>query len=237
MNANPNSAYSIICDGLLECGKVQRGSEPDSELLSWGMRRLNDMINLWQTQGLKLWLQYDLPIPLVAGQNPYTLGPGGSVNMTKPTRILNSCYFLDQYGTRVPLMLISRDEYTRLSQTTQQGPLNSVFCDKQQSQLIVWFWMVPDSYAAMGVAHVLIQQQIVNFVNLTDDMNFPIEWRLALVWGIADEASTGQPVSVQQRCSMKAAAYFDALNAWDVEDASTSFAPDTRTTQYTGRFM
>jgi hypothetical protein len=235
-SANPNSAYSIICDGLRECGKLQRGSEPDSELLADTMRRLNDMVNLWQTQGLKLWLQFDLPVPLQAGVNPYTLGPGGSVNMAKPTRVLDNGYYLDQGNVRRPLIMLSRDEYTRLSVTTQQGPLSNYFVDKQQAVLIVWFWLVPDAQAATGIAHLLIQQQVSNFVNLTDDMNFPNEWRIALVWGIADEMSTGQPKAVQDRCSIKAAAYFDSLNSWDVEDASTMFQPDARAMQHTGSF-
>jgi hypothetical protein len=237
MAANPNSAYSILCDGLRESGKVQRGSEPDSELLADGMRRLNDMINLWQTQGLKLWLQFDLPVPLVAGQNPYTIGPGGSVNMSKPLRVLDSCYYVDVNNIRRPLSpLLSRDDYARLSNPTQQGPVNQLFCDKQQSQLIIWFWLVPDAQAALGVAHLLIQQQVTNFVNLTDDMNFPNEWRLALVWGIADEMCSGQPASVQQRCGTKASLYFDALNNWDVEDAATVFQPDMRSTTNVGNF-
>lgn len=236
MAAEPNSAYSIICDALIEAGKLQRGDDPDSELISECMRRLNDMVNLWQTQGLKLWLQYDLPVPLVAGVNPYTIGPGGSINMTKPTRVLDNGYYLDQFQNRYPLIMLSRDEYTRLSQTTQQGALNSYFVDKQQYQLIVWFWLVPDTQAATGVAHLLIQQQVTNFINITDMMNFPDEWRIALLWGLADEKCTGQPLSVQQRCERKAAAYFDALNSWDVEDSSTTMQPDVRTFQNSGMF-
>src|SRR5580704_9859099 len=224
MAANPNSAYSILCDGLREAGKSQRGSEPDSELLADGMRRLNDIINVAQTQGIKLWLQFDLAVPLVAGQGVYSLGPGGSVNMTKPLRVLDSCYYLDSNNLRRPLSpLLSRDDYARLSNPTQQGPVNQLFPDKQQSQLVVTFWLVPDAQAATGTAHLLIQQQVTNFVNLTDDMNFPNEWRLFLVWAIADEMCTGAPQAVQDRCSKKALTYFDALNNWDSEDASTIF--------------
>ena len=231
-----NSAYSIICDALTDAGKVNRGDDPDSEILADAKRRLNDMINLWQTQGLKLWLQQDLPVPLQAGVNPYTIGPGGSVNMTKPLRVLDSCYFLDSASNRRPLILLSRDDWMRLSQVTQPGSINSLFVDKQQTSLIINFWPPPDATAATGVAHLLIESQVTNFINLTDTMNFPVEWRIALHWGLASEMATGQPKSVQDRCDKMAAAYFNALNDWDVEDVPTQMQPDSRSFTNFGKF-
>lgn len=233
---NDNSAYSIICDALTDAGKLNRGDEPDSEILSDAKRRLNDMINLWQTQGLRLWLQYDLPVPLVAGQNPYVIGPGGNVNMTKPLRVLDSCYYLDSASNRRPLIPLARDDWMRLSQVNQVGSINSLFVDKQQLSLVVWFWPPPDTTAATGVAHLLIEQQVANFVNLTDDMNFPIEWRIALHWGLASQMATGQPKSVQERCDAFAVAYFMALDNWDVEDAPTQIQPDSRMFNTFGKF-
>jgi hypothetical protein len=230
------SAYGIIRAGMRDAGKLGKGQNPDAEDLSDGMNRLQQMVNLWQTQGLRLWLQFDLSVPLVAGQNPYTIGPGGSVNMLKPLRVLDSCYFLDQYNNRRPLIPLSRDDWMRLSQVTQVGQINSYFVDKQQTQLVVWFWLPPDSEAALGTAHLLIQQQVPQLVNLTDTMSFPIEWAMALHWGFAAEICTGQPESVIARCEKYAALYFDALNNFDVEDASTVFQPDQRSTQHVNRF-
>jgi hypothetical protein len=222
------SAYVCICDAMEDAGLIGEGDEPSSEQLAKYLRKLNKMINTWQTQGLRLWLQYDLPVPLVAGQNPYTIGPGGNVNMTRPLRVLDSCYYLDQYQNRRNLIALSRDDWSRLSQVTQIGQINSYFVDKQQYQLIVWFWLVPDTNAATGTVHLLIQQQVEQLVSITDDMNFPIEWFLALEWGLADQICTGQPEVIVDRCEKMAAKYFDALNNWDSEDSSTSFAPDQR---------
>ena len=225
---NFNTPDRVIRMGLQDAGKLQRGSDPNPEQLADGMNRLNDIINLEQTQGLKLWLQFDLPIPLVAGKNPYTLGPGGDVNMTKPMRVIDSNYYVDQFNTRRPLILMSRDEYTKLSQTNQQGPINSLWPDVQQNQIVVSFWLVPDANAATGVAHLCIQQQVQNIVSLTDTMNFPQEWFMFLRWAFADDVCTGQPQAIMDRCAARAAQFRQALEDWDVEQASTSFAPDQR---------
>jgi hypothetical protein len=67
-------------------------------------------------------------------------------------------------------------------------------------------------------------------------MNFPIEWALALEWGLADQIKTGQPLAVQANASQMATKYQAALEDWDVEDADTSIQPDQRTYQGYGRF-
>jgi hypothetical protein len=182
-----------------------------------------------------LWLQSDLTVPLTAGQATYTFGPGGSVDMTKPLRVLQG-YYLDSYNTKRPLLALSRDEYTRLSNVVQVGAINSYFVDKQQSLLSVSFWLSPDTTAATGTAQLIIQQQVANLVSLNDDMNFPQEWFMALRWGLADDICTGQPQAIMDRCYNKAETFRTALEDWDVEDASTVFQPDQRSAYVTGGF-
>ena len=233
--ASFNTPDRIIRMAMVDAGYLQDGDDPTPEQYANYLNRLNDLINYWQTQGLKLWLQYDLAVPLVAGQAAYTIGPGGSVPMTKPLRVIQG-YYLDGSSVKRPLLPLSRDEYTRLSTVTQQGALNSYFVDKQVSVLSVHFWLVPDTVAATGTAQLIVQQQVTNLVSLTDTMNFPQEWFLALRWGLADDICTGQPQAIMDRCAGKAMFYLNALEAWDVEDASTMFQPDQRAAYITGAF-
>jgi hypothetical protein len=225
-----NTPDRIIRMAMVDAGYLQDGDDPTPEQYANYLNRLNDLINFWQTQGLKLWLQTDLAVPLVAGQATYTIGPSGSVVMAKPTRVLDDGYYLDSSNIKRPLTLISRNEYMRLSNVIQTGAVNSYFVDKRQTDIAVSMWLVPDTQAASGEVHLLIQQQVSNLVSLTDSMNFPFEWFLALRWGLADDICTGQPQAIMTRCQMKAAIYFNALEAWDVEDASTRFTPDSRRT-------
>jgi hypothetical protein len=233
---NFSNAYGIICDAMKDVGKLRAGGVPDSDTLSEYMRRLNKLINFYMTQGLKLWLIEDLSITLVAGQALYTLGPTGTIVMPKPLRVISG-YYLDQTNNQRPLLPISYDEYKKLSQTTQQGALNSYMVDKQQLTLNVYFWLTPDNYAAThGTAHPIIEVPITNFTGVTDQMNFPIEWGLLLEWGLANQISTGQPQAIISRAFGMEAIYRQALEAWDVEDAATNFSPDQRIAQNYGKF-
>lgn len=222
-----NTPASIIQDAYFDSGWLQEGQTCNGEQIVAGMRKLTDLVNLWQTQGLKLWLNVDTPITLVAGTSTYTLGPAGTVPMTKPLRVMEAWY-ADANGIRRPLIPLSWNDYARLSQVTKQGAINSYFVNKQQLVLSVFFWLVPDANAALGTAHLLTQTQVTNFITVTETMNFPIEWRIALRWGLADELATGQPQSIMDRCAQRALAYRTALEDWDVEDASTRFAVDTQ---------
>lgn len=222
-----NTPASIIQDAYFDAGWLQEGQTCNGEQIVAGMRKLTDLVNLYQTQGLKLWLNVDTPITLVDGTSTYTLGPAGTVVMTKPLRVLEAWY-ADANGIRRPLTLLSWNDYARLSQVTNLGAINSYFVDKQQTQLSVFFWLTPDSNAALGLVHLLTQVQVTNFISITETVNFPIEWRIALRWGLADELATGQPQSIMDRCAQRALAYRTALEDWDVEDAPTRFAVDTQ---------
>ncbi len=222
-----NTAAWIIRSAMRNAGYLARGQEPTSEDYGEHLARLNEMVNLWQTQGLKLFFLEDISVTLVAGTALYTFGAAGTTVMDKPLRVIEA-YYSDANGIRRPLHPMSWSEYVRLSQVTQQGALNSYFVDKQTSLLKVFFWLVPDAVAATGTAHLVFQKQAPNFAQLNQASMFPAEWSLALVWGLADEICTGQPQVIMARCQQRATSYRKALEDWDVEDASTTFSPDAR---------
>lgn len=233
-----NNAYGIICDAMVDAGLLQKGDRPDSDDLAVNMRRLNDVINLWQTQGLKLFLQEEVNVPLTIGQTQYVLGPTGpAVVMARPPRILQGFIVTTGSNVRRPLVNISRDEWERLSQITgNDGQINSFMVDKQAAQTNLNLWPAPDSVEVLNTATFLMQIQAPNPISLTDQVGFPQEWRIALRWGLADDICTGQPEAIMSRCAQNAKRYRDALEDWDVEDAPTMFNVDSRMYQGYGRF-
>ena len=235
---NDNTPQSIIKDGYFDAGLLMQGQSPNSEQLTDGLRRLTEIINFEQTQGLKLWLNVDYPITPVVGQGTYLLGPvaaGGMGSIDKPLRVVE-CYYLDSTGIRRPLIPMSWRDYVQLSQINEVGQTNSYFINKEQSVLSVFFWLIPDATAATGTFHTVLQEQVAGPINLTETMNFPIEWRMFLHWALADELSTGQPEAIMSRAQQRCERYRQALEDWDVEDASTSFAPDQRNTGFGVKF-
>lgn len=226
--ATSKTIYGIINDAMFDAGFLEEGEEPNSEQLAVNFRRLNDIINLWQTQGLKLFLLEEIEVTLTANKAAYTFGPGQDISMAKPSKVLDG-YVLNPDGIRRPIFQIAWKDWNLLPQVTgNAGMINSYMVNKQAEYLEVRFWNVPDATEALNKAVLLMQVEAPNNINLQADMDFPQEWRIALRWGLADDICTGQPQAIMNRCAERANAYREALENWDVEDAPTSFAPDQR---------
>lgn len=233
-----NTPYGIINDAYHDAGLLGLGETPNSEQLTEGMRRLCDVINVWQTQGLKLFLLVDQEITLTSGKGTYTMGLTGDIVMAKPSRILQAYVLITSGLVKRPLVALSWDEWMRLSQVSvNNGAISSYFVNKQPDLLAVTFWNTPDAEEATNTAHVLLQVQVDNPINLDSTMMFPQEWRIALRWGLADDLATGQPEAIMNRCAQKATAFREALEDWDVEDTMTRFAIDPRMTYGYGKFQ
>ena len=230
-----NTASRIIQNAMEDAGLLQDGQTVTTAQYDKYLIRLNDIINYEQTQGLKLFLIEDITVPLTAGQSLYTFMPGGSVNMTKPSQIIDA-YYRDQNGIQRPLISLSWNEWTRLSQPSIQGQVTSWFQDKQFDRINLHLWLVPDASAATGTVHVIARTQQPMVVNINDTMQFPQEWFIFLHWALADEICTGQPEAIVNRCTQKAEYYRQQLQAWDTEDASLQFQPDPRGTYAQGDF-
>lgn len=227
---------SILNGAAQNAGVISVGQSLDSESLNDYLTRYNDLINLWQTQGLKLWTRQDLSIPLVLGQGIYNLGPLQNVPMTKPLRVCESYVLVTSGGTKRPVTQISWEEWSRLSQVNQQGQINDIFVDHQRDYLGVNTWQLPDASEVMNTLHLVIQGQVGNAASLLDTVDFPIEWMLGLKWGLADEVCTGQPGAIVARCQARAQMYRDALEGWDTEGVPITFSPDPQGQYAGGKF-
>ena len=221
-SVNFNTADRIIRMAMQNAKLLQKGENPDPEDYADMMNRLNDIINLEQTQGLKLWLNSAINLPLLNGVGKYVLGLGST--LPRALRILEA-YFVYPSGSSYPLNPVSWNEYGLLSGKGQPGSPNSFFVDKGQDNLSVILWPVPDLQAALGTLQLVQQAAVTNLIKINDTMNFPPEWFIFLHWALADDISSGQSEAIMARCTNKANAYRQALQDWDVEDASTSFSP------------
>lgn len=224
----PTDLYTpqrIIQQALRDCGRLQYGSTPTTEVYDDALMRLNDLINTWQTQGLKLWLNNIVELTLVEDQAEYTIGPAASPATVNPARILAGWY-VNSSGKRNPLNPLSWTDYHNLGNLTTSGAVNSYFVDKQLANTVVTLWAPPNETAAEGTVELLRQSRATAWTELDEDVAFPLEWFQALRWGLADELCSGQPQLIMERCERKAREFRNLLEDWDVEDTSTSFAPN-----------
>lgn len=229
------TATAIITKAYRDAQKLARGASLSSDQLTDGMEIMNDLINLWQTQGCKLFLETEETVTLTAGQQDYSFMTAGDVNISRPLEIKEAVYWDSSSNSR-PLVKISREEWLRLPNRTATGSVNQYFPETLYDRLVLWLWNIPDATAAAGTVKVVLRNQATNVAAGSDNIRFPPEWAAALRWGLADELASGMPDPVVQRCQQRAAAYREALEAWDVEGAEVYFQPDARAQNNVSRF-
>lgn len=87
-----STTANIICKGALELlGVVDPEDSPPPAMMAGAFRRLNLMMGAWSLQNLTIPFVDREVFPIVSGKgsttNPYTVGPGGDLNTTRPKEL------------------------------------------------------------------------------------------------------------------------------------------------------
>src|SRR5579863_8507426 len=88
-------------------------SSGDAQL---GLTTLTDMLDSWSNESLTTFATLEQSFVLVPGQQSYTIGTGGQINLTRPIRILEgpgSAYVQDSNGNNYPMEVVPRDKWNQ----------------------------------------------------------------------------------------------------------------------------
>lgn len=220
-------AATVIQKAYQNAGKIQRGGFPSTGQLADGLSTLQDIVAYEGTRGLKLWLETEVPITLMAGKQSYSFMPGGDISQIKPYRVKEASY-VDSGGAVRPLTPVSREEWTMLTNRQSQGAINQYFVEKLFDRMNVYFWYIPDAPTAQGKVLIVLANQAQSPVLFASDTRFPPEWALFLQWRLAQELATGMSQETVTRCDQMTGMYREQLEGFDVEEAPTYFTVDTQ---------
>jgi hypothetical protein len=136
--------------------------------------------------------------------------------------------------------VLSKQEYNVLGSKFSTGTANTIFYDTKKLNGVLYVYLTPDVNASTNMElHIITQLPLDDLSTALAIPDFPNEWMNCLVWNLADQLSLeyGVPMNSRQEIAMRAGTYKTLLTDWDVEAASTFFAPDFRSTgnsSYTG---
>ncbi len=89
----------------------------------------------------------------------------------------------DSDGIERTINIISRDEYTRISEKDSEGEINQVYYDPQLTNGVLYVWPSPDDVSS--VLRFTAKYPIQDFDASTDNADFPVEWAEALKYNLA----------------------------------------------------
>jgi len=240
------TSQQIATLALGKLGVLELGDTPDSTSIANAQMTLNLLIKQLNTEGLKLWKNSEIIIPVTNNTTQYILGGSTSVTMydslapstpitDKPLKAIQGFYRTTTTTPYIdtPLLLISKQEYNMLGSKFSTGIPNTMFYDPRNLYGVLYVYLTPDAYTSSNVQIHLVCQMPLNDITATTDIpDFPVEWMNCLVWSLADELALqyGVPLNARQEITQRAAMYKEKLVDWDVEASSTFFMPDYRST-------
>jgi hypothetical protein len=192
------------------------------------------MLRQWISKGVPLFHIVDITITPIANQTTYLLGPGATTAFAtfRPIKMLlgRLSYTTQSPALDIPLIPLSRQEYTILGQKGSQGPPNSWYYDPQLNQGLLQLYLTPDSITAGdAVAIMTCQRPMQAMINQTDNFDFSDEWINPIKYCLAAEMLEDYEVPAPKaaRIGARADAYREEAFAGSVEEAATVFSPDT----------
>ena len=180
------TAISLITRSMRLAGVIGKGETPDDDEAADGLTALNSMMDSFSTERLQVYYIVEETLTLVAADAQYTMGSGGDLSTTRPTRIEDAC-FIRYNSIDTPLQLLDFQGFASIvDKTTQSNIPQYLFADMRNPLVYLNFWPTPSS--ASAVAHIFSWKQLQQFSALTDALALPpgyeemIAFNLAVRW-------------------------------------------------------
>lgn len=174
MATSPINAQTILETAFANIGVT----EPlDAAMAQDGLRRLNQMVNLFLTQYQTSPFINRETFATVANQATYTIGPGGDFNTSRPLDLTGSG-LLQNPGTsaevEIPRQILTDDQYEAITMKGLTGNMwTAVYFNPNfdQDRASIFLWPTPTSNA-YGIA-VYRRDNLTEFASLTQTYYLP----------------------------------------------------------------
>ena len=240
------SAGEMIDSSLRKLRVLKEGDVANQRQRRFARRTLNMLLKNMQSNGMQLWTYEEIQIPMVPGQNFYTIGPvGADVIHTRPLRLFDGTFIRNVCAGATfdtPLRVISRLEYLNYGSKNTQGVPNSIYYNPTIDIVSGPFKGLTSTATGAGELTVYVtpmdatrtifgnfQRQIYDINVDADEFDLPAEWFRPLSFLLASDLSyevDGVDPNVAATIRAKAKTQHDEIQNWTVETASVTFQPD-----------
>lgn len=182
------TASGLIASSLRVLGVLANGENPSANEQSDALTALNQLIDTWSTQQLLIPSKIREVFPLVAGQQTYTMGVGGTFNTTRAMKIENALIQLESNSPliEIPMRILTKEEYASIILKTMESTFPLYLYDDGAYPLNnISVWPVPNA----GVNNLVFYswKPLAEFATITTQVSLPPGYERALKYALALE--------------------------------------------------
>lgn len=164
---------------------------------SYHLSRLNSMMDSWSNERLMIFQLSQTSFALTASTVSYSIGPGATFNMTRPTQIVNPCFVRDSQNYDSQLQIINMEAYGRLALKPSSGSYPSLLAYDHgfsaTSTATVYLYPGPTAGLTLFLNTI---QPLTNFSTFTQTLQLPPGYQDAIETNYAVRSALGLiPVS------------------------------------------
>jgi hypothetical protein len=186
---------------MRQLGVYSIGEEPSDDETQNGLEALNAMLDSWATENLFVYAKTLDVVPLIAGQQSFTIGPSGTVVSPRPVSIDESSYILYQSVT-YGLNKLTDQEYQSISLKTLDSGIPTGFWPlMNMPDATVTLWPVPSDTMDL---YLWSNKLITSFPDLTTNVVLPPGYERAIAYSLSEEIAPEYEVPVSVSVVMKA---------------------------------
>lgn len=180
------TALQIITDALTEIGELAQGESPRENDQTWGLSKLNDLIDTWNAEKIYLYHQTHALHVIAAAQASYTIGrgDGADYDADRPTKILKANW-VDAAGFRVPLRILKPEEYLSGSEPAYSSDTpTGIYYQETYPNGTIYF--VPAMSGTGGSLEILTRVPLSQFDLVGTVYSFPPGYKAAITLSLAE---------------------------------------------------
>lgn len=174
----------LIKGSMKLLGLTAVGETPSAAELSEGMEVLNQMLDAWSADGLKINSHTRETFSLVASQASYSMGSGGDFNTTRPTYISNvQIVQTASPNFQLPVEIINEDQYEAITvkETESTIPLK-MYPNYTFPTATLYFWPVPSEAKSVVISSF---KELTEYSSLVTTISVPPGYLKAMRYNLA----------------------------------------------------
>lgn len=180
----------ILSLALKDAGIIAAGETASAEDTQDAFATLNQMLGLWQTDGLSVYAQQETSFN-ASGAATYAIGTGATVDTTRPVSI-ESAFYRDGSIDYPITVLNSFEQFQDITSKTQSGTPYVLFYRATAPSGTLHVWPQP----ASGTIHLTTLINLPEYTATANDLTLPRSYELAVRFNLAVmlSATMGSPL-------------------------------------------